>query len=227
MKTYGILSPIMPRIDLIEVYQTLLDRFGHRHWWPGDTPFEICVGAILAQNTNWKNVQRAISNLKQAGILSYKKMREIPVESLAELIRPSGYFNQKAKKLKAFLEFLAREYTGSLSSMFREKTPVLREKLLGVKGIGPETADSILLYAGNHPVFVVDLYTYRVATRHGWLPEEANYAELQQYFQERIPNDLALYNDFHAQIVAVGAAYCRKKPDCEACPLYRYLPITE
>ncbi len=214
----------MSNVNLLQIYQTLFEYFGHRHWWPGDTPFEICVGAILTQNANWKNVKRAIQNLKDARVLSYQAMRDTPMEKLAELIRPSGYFNQKAKKLKAFLDFLSEEYRGSLSRMFRESTPILRKKLLTVKGIGPETADSILLYAGNHKIFVVDLYTYRVVTRHGWMPEETSYDELQEFFQSAIPDDLALYNDFHAQLVGVGAHFCRKTPRCEECPLKLFLP---
>lgn len=209
----------MPKIDLIAIYNLLLDRFGNRHWWPGETPIEICVGAILTQNTNWKNVERAITNLKQARVLSYKGLRDISLEQLAELIRPSGYYNQKSLKLKALIDFLTRDYRGNLSAMFQEETQKLREKLLHIKGIGPETADSILLYAGDHPVFVIDLYTYRILTRHGWLPEETTYGEMQEFFQDAIPQDVALYNDFHAQLVAIGANYCRKTPKCEECPL--------
>jgi endonuclease III related protein len=216
----------MSRIDLLDIYRALLDHFGPRHWWPGDTPIEICAGAILTQNTNWKNVERAIANLKQARVLSYKGLRDIPLENLAELIRPSGYYNQKAKKLKAFIDFLTREYRGNLSALFQEETEDLREKLLKIKGIGPETADSMLLYAGEHPIFVIDLYTYRVMTRHAWAPEEATYADLQEFFQSQIPQDVELYNDFHAQFVAVGANYCRKTPQCANCPLRGYLPST-
>lgn len=216
----------MPKLDLLKLYRAMLDHFGPRHWWPGDTPFEICVGAILTQNTNWKNVERAITNLKQARVLSYKGLRDISVEKLSELIRPSGYYNQKAKKLKAFMEFLTRETRGNLSALFQEETDDLREKLLQIKGIGPETADSMLLYAGEHPIFVIDLYTYRIMTRHGWAPEEATYADLQELFQCQLPIDVELYNDFHAQFVAVGAAYCRKTPQCEECPLRRFLPVT-
>ncbi|MGC9327804.1 MAG: endonuclease III domain-containing protein [Candidatus Hinthialibacter sp.] len=214
---------IMAKIDLMEVYQTLLHHFGHRNWWPGETPMEICIGAILTQNTNWKNVERAIANLKQAHFLSYKGLKDAPLDRVRECIRPSGYYNQKALKLKAFTVFLAKEYSGSLAKMFREETPILRQKLLRVKGIGPETADSILLYAGRHPVFVIDLYTYRIVTRHGWLPEETRYEELQEFFQDNIPPDVDLYNDFHAQLVAAGANYCRKTPQCEECPLKRFL----
>lgn len=214
----------MPAVSLKNIYQTLLTHFGHRNWWPGDSPIEIAIGAILTQNTAWKNVEKAISNLKQAGALSYKALESIPIENLAVLIRPSGYFNQKSLKLKAFVHFLKNEYQGNIKKMFREETSVLREKLLAIKGIGPETADSILLYAGEHPVFVIDLYTYRVATRHGWTPEEVDYDGLQEFFTQRLPRDIELYNDFHAQLVAVGNTYCRKTPKCEECPLKKYLP---
>lgn len=214
----------MPEVDLMNLYGRLLYHFGHRNWWPGDSPFEIVVGAILTQNTNWKNVEKAIANLKRAGVLSYKKLLAISEEQLAELIRPSGYYNQKAKKLKAFLRFLKHENKGSLKKMFAQETAALRRQLLEIHGIGPETADSILLYAGSHPVFVVDLYTYRVATRHGWVPEGIDYNGLQRFFMDRLPNDVSLYNDYHAQLVAVGNRFCRKTPQCDECPLKEFLP---
>ncbi len=214
----------MRSVDLNKIYLTLRDCFGHRNWWPGETRFEIIVGAILTQNTAWTNVEKAIANLRGAGKLSFKAIDAIPLEALAELIRPSGYFNQKSLKLKAFVQFLKKEYQGSIAGMYREETPVLREKLLSIKGIGPETADSILLYAGDHPIFVIDLYTYRIATRHGWVPESIDYHGLQDFFMTKLPKDTGLYNDFHAQLVAVGNGYCRKTPKCEACPLKRFLP---
>lgn len=210
--------------NLTKVYKRLLSHFGHRGWWPGDSNFEIIVGAILTQNTAWKNVEKAITNLKQAKVLSIKKIHELPHETLAELIRPSGYYNQKAKKLQAFTTFLKINYRGSLTNMFKEETGVLREQLLSVKGIGPETADSILLYAGEKPVFVIDLYTYRILTRHGWLAEETTYQELQYFFQDRLPVDVDLYKDFHAQLVATGNQFCRRTAKCEGCPLQPLLP---
>ncbi len=213
----------MKEIDLPEIYNTLLNHFGHRGWWPGDTPLEIIIGAILTQNTSWKNVEKAICSLKKEKILSYQGFQSIPVERLAALIRSSGYYNQKARKIKAFIAFLQDRYSGSLARMFREDTPALREKLLTVKGIGPETADSILLYAGDHPVFVVDLYTYRILTRHEWVEEGIDYSAMQAYFEERLPRDVALFKDFHAQLVAVGNTFCRKKAKCGACPLKSYL----
>lgn len=203
----------------MNIYGILLYHFGHRGWWPGEHPFEIIVGAILTQNTNWKNVEKALHNLKQAKALSIKAIHGMPTQELAELIRPSGYYNQKALKLQNFTAFLKKNYRGSLKRMFREETTALREQLLAVKGIGPETADSILLYAGAHPVFVIDLYTYRVLTRHGWIAEDAAYDDIQSFFQDTLPVDIDLYKDFHAQFVAVGNQFCKRTARCEECPL--------
>lgn len=214
----------MSKPDLYEIYWTLREYFGHRDWWPAETPFEVIIGAILTQNTNWKNVEKAIANLKREKVLGFKALYNLPIQTLAELIRPSGYYNQKAVKTKTFLTFVQENYGGSLKRMFNEDTATLREKLLGIKGIGQETADSILLYAGEHLTFVVDLYTYRITTRHGWLPEEVTYTELQEFFQDRLPRDLDLYQDYHAQLVAVGNQFCRKTPKCNQCPLNKYLP---
>ncbi|MDP8243891.1 MAG: endonuclease III domain-containing protein [Candidatus Hinthialibacter antarcticus] len=210
--------------DLLRIYKTLRAHFGHRDWWPGDGPLEIAVGAILTQNTNWKNVEKAIANLKQAKALSYRVLRDIETEALAQLIRPSGYFNQKAKKLKALIDFIERNYNGSLKRLFAQETQALREGLLSVKGIGPETADSILLYAGGHVSFVIDLYTYRVLTRHGWISEDATYSDMKELFEGGLPREMDLYNDYHAQLVAVGNNFCRKTPKCEGCPLEALLP---
>lgn len=214
----------MNKLDLLHIYQILRKHFGHREWWPGDSPLEIAVGAILTQNTNWKNVEKAIANLKQAGAMSYRALRDIENDALAQLIRPSGYFNQKTLKIKALIAFVERDYNGSLKRMFAEETLRLREGLLSVKGIGPETADSILLYAGGHISFVVDLYTYRVLTRHGWVGEDAKYDEMKSLFESGLPRELDLYNDYHAQLVAVGNQFCRKTPTCEGCPLEKFLP---
>lgn len=214
----------MSNIPLDEIYQTLRARFGHRGWWPGTTKLEIILGAILTQNTNWRNVEKALANLRGARMMSLRALRAIPADSLAELIRPSGYYNQKALKIKAFVLFLEDNYKGSLARMFREDTPTLREKLLGVKGIGRETADSILLYAGGHLSFVADLYTWRVMTRHNWAPEDIDYEGLRELFESRLPRDLDLWKDYHAQLVAVGNRHCRKTPKCDECPLKPYLP---
>lgn len=169
--------------ELRDYYRTLYQAWGPQHWWPGETPFEVIVGAYLTQNTAWINVERALANLRAANALSLESIREIRLSRLEKLIRPSGYFRQKAKRLKIFIAFLDREYKGSLERMFSEPTQRLRAKLLALNGVGPETADSILLYAGNHPVFVVDAYTRRVLDRHGILPGDANYEEIRKLFE--------------------------------------------
>lgn len=211
------------RLPLIEIYQLLFARFGHRQWWPGETPLEIIVGAILTQNTAWKNVEKAIGNLKANHALSIPRLRQVDEAELAEWLRPSGYFNQKAKKIKAFIEFLDRHYGGSISRMGAAPLERLRGELLKVKGIGPETADSILLYALGKRVFVIDAYTRRIFTRHYYFTAEPSYHEAQQFFEEGCPPDMDLYNDFHAQIVATGNQYCKPTPRCEGCPL-EHLP---
>ncbi len=207
------------KTELLEMYHRLFEHFGPQHWWPADGPFEVIVGAILTQNTAWNNVTKAIRNLKKAGVLSCHAILDVPLEKLAELVRPSGYFNQKAKRLKNFCSFLAENYGCDLKSMFAEETGVLRDKLLSVKGIGPETADSILLYAGNLPVFVVDTYTYRVCSRHGLVAEETSYDEMQALFMNSLDPDVKLFKEYHALLVMTGKNYCRKKPRCQECPL--------
>lgn len=203
----------------IEAYTLLLNHFGHRKWWPGRSRFEVCVGAVLTQNTAWVNVERAIKNLKAAGKLSIKALLDSPDDELALLIRPSGYFNMKARRLKELAGFLIKE-GGERFNGFKSLSDMeFREKLLKVKGIGPETADSILLYAFNRPVFVVDAYTRRISARLGWAEPDASYEELQVLFSENIQDDVSLYNDYHAQIVALGANFCKPKPNCEPCPL--------
>lgn len=208
---------------LPEIYRLMLAHFGHRKWWPGDTPLEIIVGAILTQNTAWQNVEKAIGNLKANRALSIPRLREVEETQLAQWLRPSGYFNQKAKKIKAFIEFLDRHYGGSISRMSQAPLERLRGELLKVKGIGPETADSILLYALGKRVFVIDAYTKRIFTRHYYFTGEPSYSEAQKLFEEQCPPDLGLYNDFHAQIVATGNRYCKPTPRCEGCPL-EHLP---
>lgn len=182
------------------------------------------MGAILTQSTAWANVERAIANLRAARLLTPSSLERVPLAQLARLVRPSGYFRQKARKLKAFVRFLRREYGGSLARMFRAPTAELREKLLAVHGIGPETADSILLYAGGHPVFVVDAYTKRVLQRHGLLGEKAGYEEIRTLFEQHLPRDAALFNEYHALLVQVGKNWCRpQEARCEWCPLGPFL----
>jgi endonuclease III related protein len=210
---------------ILQVYHHLLKTLGPQHWWPGDTPFEIIVGAILTQNTNWQNVVKAIHNLREADLLDPHTLYNVPPEELEELIRPAGYFRVKARRLRSVLKFILERYDGSLEKMFRAGLPELREELLAVNGIGPETADSILLYAGNLPTFVVDAYTHRVLARHGWIGFEADYHQIQDYLLSSLPQDVQLYNEFHALIVHLGKHYCKKTdPKCRECPLFKMLP---
>ncbi len=206
-----------------EIYEILLGHFGPQGWWPGDTPFEIMVGAVLTQNTNWVNVSRAIDNLKKNDLLSFEKMHDLPVELLAEQIKPAGYFNLKAARLKNLLNFIGDEYNGSLEDMLHEDALNLREKILTVKGIGPETADSILLYAGNKPVFVIDTYTHRIFARHDIIAEEDGYYEIQEYFTLSLPEEVELFNEYHALMGRLGKEFCQKSnPVCSQCPLNEF-----
>lgn len=210
--------------DLMAYHRVLADKLSPQHWWPAETAFEVIVGAILTQNTSWKNVEAAIANLKREKLLSPLAIEKVSVPRLERLIRSSGYFRQKAKKLKAFVRFLRREYGGALKRMFRTPTAELREKLLGVHGIGPETADSILLYAARKEVFVVDAYTKRILSRHGWTEEDVDYEEMRSLVENNLPRDVSLYNEFHAQFVQVGKNWCRPRdPRCSECPLGPFL----
>ncbi len=213
---------------LLRYYHTLHRALGPQHWWPARTPFEVIVGAILTQSTAWVNVERAIANLRREQLLTPRALERVPLGKLARLVKPSGYFRQKAKKLKAFVRFLRVEYRGSLKRMFATATAELREKLLRVHGIGPETADSILLYAGSHPVFVVDAYTKRILARHALLGENAGYEETRALFEANLPRDARLFNEYHALLVQVGKHWCRTRtPRCHECPLEPFLPAVE
>lgn len=201
-------------------YKKLYKSYGPQGWWPGDSSLECILGAILTQNTSWKNVEKALRNLKRENLVSLEKLNLLTSEELAGLIRSSGYYNQKAIKVKNFVSFVMDNYGGSLEQMFGQDTDELRQELLGIKGIGPETADSILLYAGQKPVFVVDAYTYRIFSRHGLVPEETNYSEMQELFVESLPEDTRMFNEYHALIVKLGKEHCKKtRPICEGCPL--------
>ncbi|HUA38975.1 MAG TPA: hypothetical protein VMA35_11340 [Candidatus Sulfopaludibacter sp.] len=230
--------------DLRQAYDLMRARFGHLCWWPGETPFEVCVGAILTQNTAWANVERAIASLKAARVLTPKKLFALPEAKLAELIRPAGYFNVKARRLRSFLRVLVGEYDGCLEKLFAAETSAVRERLLAIHGIGPETADSLLLYAGGHSSFVIDAYTKRIFQRHhwnrkaedgGWKTEAGNsragdYDGLKQLCEaalNRKPGAARLdyWQDYHAQLVMVGKHFCRTRaPLCEQCPLKPLLP---
>jgi len=189
---------------LLEIYHRLLDEFGPQHWWPADTPLEVIVGAILTQNTSWKNVEQAVRVLKDNELLDLHALGEVPVGQLASLIRSAGYYNQKAQKLKAFVRWVEEHWQGDLGRFLGQETAQLREELLGVRGIGPETADSILLYAANQPSFVVDAYTHRIFSRHGWVQEQISYWELQEFFMSNLQPDTALFQEYHALLVRTG-----------------------
>ncbi|MBW2608969.1 MAG: endonuclease III domain-containing protein [Deltaproteobacteria bacterium] len=201
------------------MFDLLLNHFGPQYWWPGETVLEIMTGAILTQNTNWKNVEKAIGNLKKENLLSVEALRAISRTSLAEKIRPAGYFNVKAGRLKNLIDFIVKRYKGDLKGLLNEETVGLREGLLTVKGVGPETADSIVLYAAQRPVFVIDTYTHRILNQHGLADDQATYYDLQELFMDNLPEDVMLFNEFHALIVKTGKEYCRRKPLCESCPL--------
>src|SRR6266436_4028192 len=210
---------------LMRYFAAMSQALGPMQWWPAKTPFEVIVGAILTQNTSWTNVERAIANLRSAQMLTPSTITSARLSKLALLVRPSGYFRQKAEKLKAFVRFLQREYGSSLKRMFDTPTEVLREKLLSVHGIGPETADSILLYAGEHAVFVVDAYTHRIFGRHGITNGKLEYENVRALVEAALPRDSQLFNEFHALVGNTAKNWCRKKePRCAECPLGSLLP---
>ncbi len=246
-------SAVQHNTSIVRYYRALLRRYGPQNWWPAQSRFEVIVGAYLTQNTNWSNVERAMANLRRARVLSVKGIRELPLARLQELVRPSGYFRQKAIKLKTFIRFLDKNYSGSLDRMFARPTDKLRAELLALNGVGPETADSILLYGGNHPVFVVDAYTRRILERHGLITAKTKYEEVRALIEQAVSgappeslnagqngsdprhpvsrmsrmsrSELAQhYNEVHALIVRVGNSYCRKVAKCEECPLREFLP---
>lgn len=216
--TTGYAGPVEDQ--LMSIYERLLAAFGPQDWWPGDSPFEVCAGAILTQNTSWENVRRAISNLKNKGLLSPRAIYELSRGSLARIIRPAGYYNVKAGRLQNFVAFLVDEFEGNLDNMFSTGLETLRPMLLDIKGIGPETADSILLYAGELPSFVVDVYTIRALMRHDFIDENADYERVRSLFMDHLPADVELYNEYHALWVILGKSFCKKtRPRCDGCPL--------
>lgn len=208
------------REELLEIYDSLLNAFGHRNWWPAESPFEVIIGAILTQNVSWRNAARAIDGLKAAGLMSPEALRASSPQEIAPLIRPSRFYNMKAVKVKSFIDFFYREYGGDLETMATEDPATLRIKLLAVKGLGQETVDCILLYACGKPVFVVDAYTKRILTRYGAFEKDPSYEDIQKYFMAGLPEDIDLYNDFHAQIVHLGHTTCIPvNPGCSSCPI--------
>ena len=205
---------------LFRIFWRLYDSFGPQHWWPGDSPFEIAVGAILTQNTAWKNVEKAIASLKARGCLSPEAIWEMPVQVLAAVIKPAGYFNVKARRLRNFVKVLIEDFQGDMGLMARPGTEELREVLLGINGIGPETADSILLYALGKPSFVIDAYTFRILERHDLIDGSWDYAMLQAFFMDNLPSEPCLYNEYHALLVMAGKTFCKpRKYACSECPL--------
>jgi len=216
----------MANPNLLEIHDRLLAFFGPQSWWPGETPFEVMVGAVLTQNTAWTNVEKGISNLKEHGLLSFEAMVDLPLATLAELIRPCGYFNIKAQRLHNLFALIRDRFDGDLERFAQTELPELRHALLEVKGIGQETADSILLYAANKPIFVVDAYTHRILSRHGLVAEEGVlYDEMQELFMAALPPGVALFNEYHALIVRAGKEFCKKSnPRCQECPLGEIRP---
>jgi endonuclease-3 related protein len=214
---------VQGRASLQKIYEILNEYFGNLRWWPGDSPFEVIVGAILTQNTAWKNVEAAMGHLKARDLLHPERLLHLADPHLADLIRPAGYYRVKTKRLKAFLNFLNQEYQDNLDALFAEDLWILRKKLLSVHGIGEETADSILLYAGGKPVFVIDTYTRRILQRHDIIDDNARYAEIQALFMISLPQSAPLYNQYHALLVNTGKQFCRKKtPKCNLCPLQSF-----
>lgn len=210
---------------LQQFYRALVERFGPQGWWPARTRLEIILGAILTQNTAWRNAALAIKRLRQAGRLSWAGLCQASLGELEESIRPAGFYRQKTRAIRNFRDWLARAHGGSLDSLFALSPTAVRRQLLELQGLGPETADAILLYAGRRPFFVADAYTRRILSRHGLLPTDANYAQAQRFLHQHLPQDQSLFNEFHALLVEAGKKYCRRKaPECDGCPLERYLP---
>ncbi len=206
-------------IILMEIYRKLFCTFGPQRWWPGDTPFEVAVGAILTQNTNWANVEKAINNLKEADRLNAIDLHNMSADRLASFIKPAGYYNIKARRLKNFIGFLVSEYSGSMKKMKKETLPAVRDKLLSVNGIGPETADSIVLYALEKPVFVIDAYTRRVLVRHNIMDYNSPYDKFQELFHSGLTKEVSFFNEYHALFVRLAKENCKKTPLCKGCPL--------
>ncbi|HLI34675.1 MAG TPA: endonuclease III domain-containing protein [Terriglobia bacterium] len=213
------------RALLIHYYQTLLETLGSQGWWPARTRMEVILGAILTQNTTWRNAARALARLRKAGLFKLKKLRQLSPEELEIYVRPAGFFRQKAATISNFVKWLDQRHQGSLHSLFSTPSELLRQELMKLKGLGDETVDAILLYAGRKPFFVADAYTRRILSRHGWLPANADYATAQELIHRQLPRDPQLFNEFHALLVEIGKHYCKKQaPDCGKCPLAEYLP---
>lgn len=209
----------LPAQALLQIYHSMLDSYGDQNWWPADSAFEVAVGAVLTQNTAWSNVEKAINNLKQASVLDLSSMLALPLDQLAQLIRPSGYYNIKAQRLRALCKFIDKK--GGMESLFHQDLSWLRDELLSVKGVGPETADDILLYACDKPVFVIDTYTRRLLQRHGLIQGREDYETLRLSFEEALGPDVDIFKQYHALIVMHAKVACCKKPVCEQCCMNR------
>jgi endonuclease-3 related protein len=209
---------------LNDIYERLWKAYGPQHWWPAESLLEVMVGAVLTQNTNWRGVEKSIAKLKQHNLLVFHELQTVATEKLAQLIKPAGYFNLKARRLKNLIEFVTEAYAGDFETMTRVETGRLRKELLAVNGVGPETADSVLLYGFQRPVFVVDTYTCRVLSRHGLIGEKVSYQEVQELFSKHLPLDLTVFNEYHALLVKVGKLHCQRRPSCHGCPLEVLLP---
>jgi len=203
---------------IMNVYNKLFKYFGPQHWWPAETRFEVVVGAILTQNTAWKNVEKAIKNLKKEKMLNCKKIANMDIKKLEKMVQPSGFYKQKAERLKKFCEYLDKNYDSNLNMFFNRSPDEIRTELLSLNGIGNETADSILLYAGEKLKFVIDAYTVRMCERTG-IKKVKTYHQLQNFFEKNLPKNIELYKEFHALIVELGKNFCRKKPGCDGCPV--------
>ncbi len=217
-------DPLARRTFLEKTFEVLLHAFGHQAWWPADTPLEVVVGAVLTQNTAWHNVEKAIARLKQEEMLTLARLAHTSEETLADCIRSSGFFRQKARRLKAFVHHIVERWQGSLERFLAQPLPRLRNELLGLPGIGAETADSIILYAAHQPSFVVDRYTHRFLMRHGYAEMTYRYEPIRRLFMDTLPADVALFQEYHALIVTLGKRYCKTKAQCLGCPLETLLP---
>ncbi len=206
--------------SLIIIYKSLYKSFGPQHWWPARTKFEIIVGAILTQQTTWRNVEKAIRNLRKNRLLTIENLANAPLRKIEELVRPAGYYREKAKCLKNIATYLLKHYQGKLKELFKKDTKSLREELLNLRGIGKETADSILLYAGGKRIFVIDAYTKRIFLRLGLLPA-SDYDKIRMFFEDNLPRDVKIYEEFHALLVKLGKEFCKRKPLCSSCPLFK------
>lgn len=209
---------------ILEVYQSLINHCGEQHWWPAESRLEMIVGAILTQNTSWTNVEKALSNLRKNDALNFQTLEKVSQEQLIEWIRPAGFFNQKSAYIQEMISNVRKKFDGSLDALFSLELSSLRKELLSWKGIGKETADSIILYAAGKPIFVIDAYTQRICRRHGWIEEKANYDDVAKLFTDSLPKDVQLFNEYHALIVRTCKDYCTaRNPNCNECPLKEFL----